>query len=35
MNVVDKINKKFGYGKLRLSTDKLGRFYKKKKLIGL
>ena len=31
MNLIDKINKKFGYGKLRLSSDTVGSFYNKNK----
>ena len=31
MNVIDKVNKKFGYGKLRLSSDAVGSFYNKNK----
>ena len=31
MNVIDTINKKFGYGKLRLSSDVVGSFFNKKK----
>ena len=31
MNVIDIINKKFGYGKLRLSSDVLVHFLIKKK----
>ena len=35
MNVVDKINNRFGYGKLRLSSDTVGSFfYKNKKKIN-
>ena len=30
MNVIDTINKKFGYGKLRLSSDVVGSFFNKK-----
>ena len=29
MNLIDKVNKKFGYGKLRLSSDAVGSFYNK------
>ena len=36
MNIIDKINKRFGYGKLRLSSDTVGSFfYKSKKKIKL
>ena len=31
MNLIDKVNKKFGYGKLRLSSDTVGSFYNKNK----
>ena len=32
MNIVDSVNKRFGYGKLRLSSDTVGSFlYKSKK----
>ena len=31
MNLIDKVNKKFGYGKLRLSSDTVGSFYDKNK----
>ena len=31
MNLIDKINKKFSYGKLRLSSDTVGSFYNKNK----
>ena len=31
MNVVDKVNEKFGYGKLRLSSDTVGSFFDKNK----
>ena len=31
MNLIDKINKKFGYGKLRLSSDTVGSFYDRNK----
>ena len=31
MNLIDKVNKKFGYGKLRLSSDAVGSFYNKNK----
>ena len=35
MNVIDKINNRFGYGKLRLSSDTVGSFfYKSKKKIN-
>ena len=30
MNVIDKINNRFGYGKLRLSSDTVGSFFYKK-----
>ena len=31
MNVVDRVNKRFGYGKLRLSSDTVGSFFDKNK----
>ena len=31
MNVVDKVNERFGYGKLRLSSDTVGSFFDKNK----
>ena len=31
MNLIDKVNKKFGYGKLRLSSDTVGSFYDRNK----
>ena len=31
MNLIDKVNKKFGYGKLRLSSDTVRSFYNKNK----
>ena len=32
MKIMDSVNKKFGYSKLRLSSDENGSFYLKKKM---